>query len=69
MTAIHAGDTDGNDATVADPMWSTLLNTPEIPDYTSTHSVLGGAASKVLRRFFLTTMWRLRPRAAFRSPA
>ena len=52
VTAIRAGDTDGNDATVADPLWSTLLNTPAIPDYTSTHSVLGGAASVVLRRFF-----------------
>ena len=52
VTAIRAGDTDGNDATVADPAWSTFLNTPAIPDYTSTHSVLGGAAAEVLRRFF-----------------
>ena len=52
VTAIRAGDTDGNDRTVADPNWSTYLNTPAIPDYTSTHSVLGGAASEVLRRFF-----------------
>jgi hypothetical protein len=52
VTAIRAGDTDGNDATVADPAWSTLLNTPAIPEYASTHSVLGGAASEVLRRFF-----------------
>ena len=28
------------------------MNTPAIPDYTSTHSILGGAASEVLRRFF-----------------
>jgi PAP2 superfamily len=52
VTAIRAGDTDENDDTVADPAWSTLLNTPAIPDYTSTHSVLGGAAAEVLRRFF-----------------
>ena len=39
VTAIRAGDTDGNDATVADPTWSSLLNTPAIPDYTSTHSM------------------------------
>jgi PAP2 superfamily len=52
VTAIRAGDSDGNDDTVADPAWSTLLNTPAIPDYPSTHSVLGGAASEVLRRFF-----------------
>ncbi len=52
VTAIRAGDTDGNDVTVADPTWSSLLNTPAIPDYPSTHSILGGAASEVLRRFF-----------------
>jgi hypothetical protein len=52
VTAIRAGDTDGNDDTIADPTWSSFLNTPALPDYTSTHSVLGGAASEVLRRFF-----------------
>jgi hypothetical protein len=52
VTAIRAGDTDGNDRTVADPSWSTLLNTPQIPDYTSTHSVLAGAVSEVMRQFF-----------------
>jgi hypothetical protein len=54
ITAIRAGDTDGNDATVADPAWESLLNTPAIPDYTSTHSVLGGAAAAVLEKFFGT---------------
>ena len=52
VTAIRAGDTDGNGRTVTDPEWSSFLNTPAIPDYTSTHSVLGGAASEVLRRFY-----------------
>jgi hypothetical protein len=52
VTAIRAGDTDGNDATIADLNWSSFLNTPALPDYTSTHSILGGAASEVLRQFF-----------------
>jgi hypothetical protein len=52
VTAIRAGDTDRNYATDGDPMWSSFLNTPMIPDYPSTHSVFGGAASEVLRRFF-----------------
>jgi hypothetical protein len=52
VTAIRAGDTDSNDATIADPNWSSLLNTPAIPDFTSTHSVLGGATSEVLRQYF-----------------
>jgi hypothetical protein len=41
VTAIRAGDTDGNPSTEPDPSWSTYLNTPPIPDYPSTHSVLG----------------------------
>jgi hypothetical protein len=52
VTAIRAGDTDGNDETVADPAWDSLLNTPFHPDYVSTHSVLGAASAEVLRRFF-----------------
>ncbi len=52
VTAIRAADTDGNDATVADPAWESYLNTPAIPDYPSTHSVAGGAASAVLAHFF-----------------
>jgi len=52
VTAIRAGDTDGNPSTEADPSWSTYLNTPAIPDHPSTHSVLGAAAAEVLGRFF-----------------
>jgi hypothetical protein len=52
VTAIRAGDTDGNDQTDADPFWDSYLNSPPIPDYPSTHSVLGGAASRVLAMFF-----------------
>jgi len=52
VTAIRAGDSDGNDATAEDQEWSSFLNTPPIPDYPSTHSVLAGAAAEVLGRFF-----------------
>jgi hypothetical protein len=52
VTAIRAGDTDENDATASDPTWETFMNTPPLPDYPSTHSVAGGAASAVLARFF-----------------
>ncbi|PYM60687.1 MAG: PA-phosphatase [Candidatus Rokuibacteriota bacterium] len=54
VTAIRAGDTDGNDATAGDPTWETFMNTPALPDYPSTHSVLGGAAAVVMSRFFGT---------------
>jgi hypothetical protein len=52
ITAIRAADTDGNDATTADPTWESFLNTPAIPEYPSTHSIAGGASSAVLARFF-----------------
>ena len=52
VTAIREGDTDGNNHTLGDPVWESFLNTPPIPDYPSTHSVLGGAAAEVLARFF-----------------
>ena len=48
VTAIRLADTDGNPDTGADPAWETFLNTPPIPDYPSTHSVLGGAAAATL---------------------
>jgi VCPO second helical-bundle domain len=52
VTAIRAGGTDDNPDTIADPAWSSFLVTPNIPDYPSTHSVLGAAAADVLARFF-----------------
>ena len=54
VTAIQTADTDGNPNTSADPAWTPLVTTPPIPDYDSAHSVEGGAASKVLKRFFGT---------------
>ena len=54
ITAIRAGETDGNEETVADPAWESLLNTPAHPDYGSTHAVQGGTASVVLRQVFGT---------------
>ena len=52
VTAIRFGDTDGNDATAADPTWSSFIATPPFPDYTSGHSTFSGAAARVLARFF-----------------
>jgi hypothetical protein len=48
VTAIREGDTDGNDATAGDPSWNSLQNTPAIPDYPSTMSLISGAAAPVL---------------------
>ena len=55
ITAIRAGDTDGNDATVGDPTWSTLLaGTPNHPEYPSAHSCITPAAGLVIARFLGT---------------
>jgi hypothetical protein len=52
FTAIRKADADGNEATVADPNWLPLhapaFFIPPVPDYPSTHTVLGAAASEVL---------------------
>ncbi|MBD0258128.1 MAG: vanadium-dependent haloperoxidase [Cytophagales bacterium] len=47
-TAIRAGATDGNPNTEPDAGWESLLETPSIPDYPSTHSVLGNASATIL---------------------
>jgi hypothetical protein len=47
VTAIREGDTDGNDATVGDPNWNSLQNTPAVSDYPSTQSTFSGAAAAV----------------------
>ena len=51
ITAIRAGDTDGNAATVGNPAWSPLLpGTPNHPEYPSAHSCLTPAAGRVIAR-------------------
>jgi hypothetical protein len=47
-TAIREAATDGNPRTDADPTWQPFLITPPVPDYPSTHTVLGWAAAEVL---------------------
>ena len=48
VTAIRAAASDGNPATGADGTWEPFLVTPPVPDYPSTHTVLGAAAAEVL---------------------
>ena len=45
VTAIRAGDTDGNHSTVADSEWISFLNTPPYPDYTCGLTTNVGAGS------------------------
>jgi VCPO second helical-bundle domain len=54
ITAIRAGETDGNDATVGDSAWSPLLATPNHPEYPSAHACLTPASGRVIARFLDT---------------
>jgi membrane-associated phospholipid phosphatase len=47
-TAIREAATDGNPWTEPDATWQPFLITPPVPDYPSTHRVLGWAAAEVL---------------------
>lgn len=52
ITAVRAGGTDGNDATVGDPGWTPLLpGTPNHPEYPSAHSCITPAGGQVVARF------------------
>jgi hypothetical protein len=55
ITAIPAGDTDGNDETVGDANWVPLLPaTPNHPEYPSAHSCITPAGGRVIARFMGT---------------
>jgi hypothetical protein len=54
ITAIRAGDTDGNPDTEADPTWTPLTTTPNHPEYLSAHAFVDGAWTETLRLFFGT---------------
>jgi membrane-associated phospholipid phosphatase len=48
VTAIRKADLDGNDATIVDDTWQSLITTPPFPEYTSGHSTFSSAAATVL---------------------
>jgi hypothetical protein len=50
VTAIRAGDTDGNPRTDPDFTWSPLITTPCFPSYPSAHAVASYAARKVAEK-------------------
>jgi len=54
VTAIRAGDTDGNDATVPDPFWSPLATTPNHQEYPSAHGCFTGSVMNAAENFFGT---------------
>lgn len=53
-TAIRMGDTDGNQATDADPSFAPFIATPCFPSYPSAHGTVAHAARAVLERLYGT---------------
>ncbi len=51
-TAIHAGGSDGNRKTDADPNWAPFIVTPCFPSYPSAHGTLSGAAAEIMRHLY-----------------
>lgn len=51
VTAIPAGDTDGNPKTIGDPDWTPLIATPNHPEYPSAHSCVTPASARVIAQF------------------
>jgi hypothetical protein len=54
ITAIRLGDQDGDPATVVDPTWQPLIDTPNFPEYPSGHADISAAVSHILQLFFGT---------------
>jgi hypothetical protein len=47
VTAIQHADIDGNDLTTADPTWTSLLTTPNHPEYPAAHGCLTSSDAEV----------------------
>ncbi len=54
ITAIREADTDGNQATAADPAWLPLIPTPPYTEHSSGHAGLSGSIVATLQDFFGT---------------
>ncbi|MFL5831514.1 MAG: vanadium-dependent haloperoxidase [Solirubrobacteraceae bacterium] len=54
VTAIQAGENDGNPATAGDPAWTPLANTALDPSYPGAHAEISQSAAAALQSFFGT---------------
>jgi len=60
VTAIRAGDTDGNDETEPDPAWTPFITTPSHPEYPAAHTTVGAGALGFYETWFETDQLTLR---------
>ncbi len=51
ITAIHNGDSDGNQWTEGDPSWNSLIASPPYPDHTSGYNCYTGAVMNTAQLF------------------
>src|SRR5439155_1625302 len=65
ITAIRNGDLDGSAASVAEPGWTPLIDTPMHPEYPCAHCIVSAALGGVLEVEFAG---RLLPRLTTTSP-
>ena len=54
ITAIREGENDGNPDTIGDPGWTSLITSPNYPDYTSGANDFAAAVTTTLEHFFET---------------
>jgi len=59
VTAIQAGDTDGNHKTEADPAWTPFITTPSHPEYPSAHTTVGAGTLAFYTAWFGTDQFPL----------
>lgn len=59
VTAIRAGDTDGNPDTESDPAWNPLIVTPSHPEYPAAHTTIGASVLGFYTVWFGTNQFPL----------
>jgi len=59
VSAIRAGDTDGNSETEPDPAWTPLITTPSHPEYPAAHTTVGAGALGFYESWFETDRFTL----------
>ena len=59
VTAIQAGDSDGNNETEPDPAWTPFIVTPSHPEYPAAHTTVGAAALGFYTVWFGTDQFQL----------
>jgi len=59
VTAVRAGDTDGNPKTVPDPTWTPFIVTPSHPEYPAAHTTVGGSVLRFYTVWFGTDQFPL----------